>query len=187
MRKLILSLHVTPDGFCNHQDGVVGEDWMRFISDLTEQTDTALFGRVTYTLFEQYWPQAARDRNGSAEMIRFADLIDGMNKVVYSRSMQQPGWRNTAVISNLSKESVDELKRLPGKDIIVFGGPGLVSQLIAMDAIEEYYIAVQPVLSGAGYRLFTEPQRARMPLSLVETISFESGVLLLHYRPAIRK
>jgi dihydrofolate reductase len=183
MRKLILSLHVTPDGFCNHQDGVVDEDWMRFINDLTEQTDTALFGRVTYTLFEQYWPQAAVDRTGSAEMIRFADLIDGMKKVVYSRSMQRPEWRNTTIRPNLNKESIDELKRLPGKDIIVFGGPDLVSQLMAMDAIEDYYIAIQPVLSGTGYRLFTQTERTRMALSLVETKTFASGVLLLHYRP----
>jgi hypothetical protein len=62
MRKLILTINVTPDGFCNHQDSVVGDDWMLFINDVTEQMGTAMFGRVTYKLFEEYWPHLCRGR-----------------------------------------------------------------------------------------------------------------------------
>jgi dihydrofolate reductase len=182
MRKLILTLSVTPDGFCNHQDAVVGDDWMRIINDLTERMGAAMFGRVTYKLFEEYWPQVAIDRTAPKEMIRFADLIDGIEKIVYSRSMQRSDWRNTTVHSDLNRGAIDKLKKLPGKDIMVFGSPGLCSQLIAMDAVDEYYMQIQPLFSGSGYRLFTKTMPARKTLDLLDTKTLESGVLLLHYR-----
>lgn len=183
MRKLILALNVTPDGFCNHADVVIGEDWMRYVNDLTEQMDTAVFGRVTYQLFEDFWPVAAKERTGSAEMIRFAGIIDRMEKVVFSRTLQQSEWNNTRIHPALNKEAVEELKGRQGKDIIVFGGPGLVSELIALDAFDECYIGIQPMLSGTGHRLFSDDiQRDKVALELIDTNVFNTGVVLLHYR-----
>lgn len=182
MRKLILSLHVTPDGFCNHDAAVVGEDWMRYINDQMEQMGTAVFGRVTYQLFEQYWPQAAKDRSGPAEMVRFAGLIDKMEKLVFSKTLHHTGWGNTVIRETLSKAVVDEIKAQKGKDIVVFGGPGLISELILLDAFDEHYIAIQPLFAGSGHRLFSTVNRGRLDLELVDTQTFKGGVVLLHYR-----
>jgi dihydrofolate reductase len=187
MRKLILSLHVTPDGFCNHDAAVVGEDWMRYINDLAEQMGTAVFGRVTYQLFEQYWPQAAKDRSGPAEMVRFADLIDKMEKVVFSKTLPHTDWGNTMIREDLNKAVIDEIKAQQGKDIIVFGGPRLISELILLDAFDEYYIAIQPLLAGSGHRLFSTVNRGRLALELVDTTNFSGGVVLLHYRAKKRE
>ena len=183
MRKLVLSLQVSPDGFCNHDTVVVGEDWMEYINDLTEQMDTALFGRVTFELFEQFWPAEAKARKGPAQMTRFADLIDGMEKLIVSATLEDIGWRNSKVLPKLSKEVIDALKAKPGKDIIVFGGPQLISELILLDAFDDYYIVIQPVLAAAGYRLFTDVKRDKVALELVETKAFKNGVIVLHYRP----
>ena len=156
---------------------------MKYINDLTEQMDTALFGRVTFELFEEFWPGEARARKGSAEMTRFADLIDGMEKLIVSGTLEQIGWQKSTVLPRLSRAVIDELKAKPGKDIIVFGGPQLISELILLDAFDEYYIVIQPVLAGAGYRLFSDVKRDTLPLELVETKAFGNGVVLLHYRP----
>lgn len=182
MRKLILAFHVTPDGFCNHTAIAVGEDWMRYINDLMDQIGTAVFGRVTYQLFEEYWPLTAKERKGPEEMIRFADIIDKMEKLVFSRTLQHAEWNNTAIQATLNKETVNELKSQDGKDILVFGGAGLVSELIALDAFDEYYIVIQPVLSGSGYRLFSDIQREKLALELIDTKTFNGGAVLLHYR-----
>jgi dihydrofolate reductase len=182
MRKLILSLHVTPDGFCNHDTAIVGDDWMRYVNDLTEGMGTAVFGRATYKLFEQYWPQVARSRKGPEEMVRFADLIDRMEKVVFSRTLRHTEWKNTTIRPLLNREVIGELKGQEGKDIIVFGGPGIASELIVLDAFDDYYIAIQPILAGAGHRLFSSVKMSRLHLNLVDTKMFNGGVLLLHYQ-----
>lgn len=124
MRKLILSLHITPDGFCNHDAAVVGEDWMGYVNDLTARMGTAVFGRVTFELFEQFWPGVARERTPAGEMLRFADLIDGMEKIVFSQTMKTTGWNNTRIEKQLTKEAIDALKKEDKGDMIVFGGPG---------------------------------------------------------------
>lgn len=79
---------------------------------------------------------------------------------------------------------ITELKEKEGKDIIVFGGPSIISELIRLHVFDEYYIAIQPMLSGGGQRLFTEMKRDRIPLDLVSMRTFEGGAVLLHYRNA---
>lgn len=182
MRKMILSLHVTPDGFCNHHSAVVGEDWMSDVTDYTEKMGTVLFGRVTFQLFEEFWPKLARERNMSPELIRYADMIARKEKIVVSKTLNQTDWANTTFIPSLDKEVVDQLKAQEKGDIIVFGGPNIISQLIQMDAFDEYYFALQPVLAGSGARLFTDITRPRLDLELLSSRSFSGGVMLMHYR-----
>jgi dihydrofolate reductase len=184
MRKLILSLHVTPDGFCNHDAAVFGDDWMTFVTDQTEEMGTVAFGRVTYELFEGFWPKLARERNGSAEMLRYADMIDAKEKLVFSRTLSGAQWRNTTVQPVVNREVVDELKRQDKGDIIVFGGAALISELISLDAFDEYFLLIQPMFAGAGYRLFSDIRMDRLPLTLSGTKTFSQGVLQLHYLPA---
>lgn len=182
-RKLILSLHVTPDGFCNHDTAVVGEDWMRYVNDLTTRMGTAVFGRTTFELFEAFWPKVAEERTPGGEMLRFADLIGDIEKIVFSRTLKTTGWNNTHIKEQLTKEAIDALKEENKGDIIVFGGPGIISELMVIDAFDEYQIAVQPMFAGAGYRLFTDVKRDKRPLQLMGTHQFDNGVVLLKYQP----
>ena len=75
MGKLISSINVTPDGFCSHSDVIADEELHQFATDLLKQADTVLFGRVTYELFESYWPLTAKDTSLPKSMNEFAQLI----------------------------------------------------------------------------------------------------------------
>jgi dihydrofolate reductase len=183
MRKLILSVHVTPDGFANHDTSVVGEDWMRFINEDLQKRGALMFGRSTYELFESYWPRLALEKDGDDESVKFAETINGMDKYVFSRTMRKARWENTTIFPTLNKGVIDELKAKEGKDIVVFGGPALISELIMLDTFDEFYMAVQPIIAGSGYRLFSDNHRGRLNLKLVDVHQFSGGVILLHYLP----
>jgi dihydrofolate reductase len=59
MRKLILSINVSLDGFADHTVAVAADDELhKFFADLLDETDIAIFGRATYQLMADYWPHA---------------------------------------------------------------------------------------------------------------------------------
>jgi dihydrofolate reductase len=162
---------------------VIGKDWMRFINEDLKKRGALMLGRATYELFESYWPRLAQEKAGDEESIEFASTINGMDKYVFSRTMRQARWENTTIFPTLNKKVIDDLKAKEGKDIIVFGGPGLISELIMLDTFDEFYIAVHPIFAGSGYRLFTDNHRGRLNLKLVDVKQFPGGVILLHYLP----
>ena len=62
-------------------------------------------------------------------------------------------WKNTTLKKEISKEEILELKKQAGKNILV-GSPGLIVALTQLDLIDEYQLAVQPIVLGSGLQLF---------------------------------
>ncbi|HUE97779.1 MAG TPA: dihydrofolate reductase family protein, partial [Anaerolineales bacterium] len=90
-------------------------------------------------------------------------------------------WRNSSIISENVVDEVRKLKEQPGKDIYVDGSSVLVHTLAQADLVDEYSLLVFPLVLGSGKRVF--PEGLHIPLKLIETKSFPSGVNLLRYQP----
>ena len=193
MRKLVLSAHITLDGFASGPDGELDWHFSHWNDEMEEvfagilsATDTILMGRITYEVMAEHWPAAAADPEGRRKDIQFAEWMNRVEKIVFSRKLspfdqRAIGWSNTRLVRGKISETVDALKKEPGKAIIVWGGVSMMQTFIELGIADEYYIWVAPVILGQGRRLFDEPPA--LQLKLTKTKTFNTGVTLLCYQP----
>ncbi len=139
-------------------------------------TDAGLLGRVTYEGFAAAWP----DREGTDED-EFAKRLNSMPKYVVSTTLETASWKNSHIIKSNVVEEIAKLKQQPGNDIALSGSATLAQTLIQHDLVDEYHLLVYPVVLGSGKRLFQDG--ANTKLKLVESRTFEKGVMLLVYQP----
>jgi dihydrofolate reductase len=192
MRRIVMFNWVSIDGFFAGPNGEI--DWilrdpkvdqaLRESGANNEQaksggSDTMLLGNATYTMFENSWPQMARDPNAPEEMHKMADEVNRMNKVVFSRTRKEAPWENSRLLHGNLIEEVEKLKQAEGTPILIFGSGTIVQQLTDAGLIDEYFIAVTPVVLGKGKLLFGDVQKRN--LQLRESRQFESGNVLLRY------
>jgi dihydrofolate reductase len=177
MRKLIVSTYATLD---NRVDDLPewsipynDESSAAYHADLLENSDGLLLGRRTYEIFAALWPSRGTEHP-------YIDKMNRMAKYVVSAGLQDPRWNNSHVVAGDVVEGVAALKRQPGRDLVLYGGPGLISGLLGHDLIDEYRVLVHPVLLGRGRTLSGE----RLNLDLVTTARLAGGVVVLTYRPA---
>jgi dihydrofolate reductase len=184
MRKLIYTINLSVDGCVDHTKlNPPGDDMAEFFIKLLRDAGTLLYGRKTYQLMVPYWPDIAKNpARENKEDYEFALAFEACDKIVFSRTLEKPEERNTRIVHTYLKEEILALKQQPGKDILV-GGVDLPSQLIELGLIDEYYITVMPLISGDGRRLMDGIDlKEKLSLKLVETGTFSSGSVLLHYR-----
>lgn len=185
MKKVVLFMHLSLDGYAAGPNGEM--DWINVDENLfdyaatrTNQSDTALYGRVTYELMEGYWPTAADQPNASRHDIEHSAWYKDVNKVIVSRTMKNKTLPKTRIISeNVSKE-IRGLKEGTGSEIIIFGSPTLAHSLMEDNLIDDYWLFVNPIILGKGLQLFKTIDRT-IKLKLVTSKTFESGVTCLHY------
>jgi dihydrofolate reductase len=177
MRKIVLDLAVTLDGYIEGANGEIDwcsmEESMDFPSFLAG-IDTVLFGRLSYEVFQKLKPGADK----SKEEQEIWQEIDRKTKIVFSRTTAQiPG---TQVIQGDLIAATEALKQEPGKDIWMFGGAQLIAAFMESDLIDEYRLSIHPVILGSGKLLFSQLAR-RISLQLVQHRSFSSGVVQIVY------
>ena len=180
MRKVIAVELVSLDGVMASP-----EEWaFSYSNDEMEEanasgmaaSDALLLGRVTYEQMAAYWP----NQPGGVPMV---DYINSVPKYVVSRNLEEPlGWNNSTLIKGDVAQEIATLKRQPGKDITVLGSGALVRSLLQSYLVGELRLMVHPVLLGSGKRLF-EDGGDRLPLELVDSKTFGTGVHYLTYRP----
>jgi len=181
MRKLIAAINMTLDGFCDHTAGIADEELHQHYNDLLRNADTLLYGRITYQLMESYWPSVVKNPTGNKPIDEFAVLIDNISKWVFSRTLRKVTWKNTALKNEVTKEEILELKRQEGKNILV-GSPTLIVTMAQLNLIDEYQLAIHPIILGRGLPLFKNI-RDKINLTLLKTKTFGSGVVALYYKP----
>jgi len=181
MRKLIAAINMTLDGFCDHTAGIADEELHQHYNDLLRNADTLLYGRITYQLMESYWPSVVKNPTGNKPIDEFAVLIDNISKWVFSRTLRQVTWKNTTLKKEVIKEEILDLKRREGKNILV-GSPTLIVTMAQLNLIDEYQLAIHPVILGHGLPLFKNI-RDKINLTLLKTKTFGSGVVALYYEP----
>ena len=195
MRRLFLFMMVSLDGYFegpNHDLSwhVVDQEFNRFAVEQLRQIGTLLFGRVTYHLFKDYWPKAGRDPTTSRENLEIAQMIDDVEKIVFSRTLanvkETDDWKNVRLIREAHPEEIKRLKHLSGKDIAIFGSNELATNFLRMGLIDELRIMVNPVVVGNGNPLF-KGMTDQVKLNLLRTKTFRSGNVLHYYRPEMTR
>ena len=185
MRKLVLFMHVSLDGFA--ADANSGLDWISYDSELQQYADgivatvgSPVYGRVTYELMAGYWPKVLDNPDAGEHSKAHAQWVDKATKIVFSRTMKKADWNNTIVINGNIAGEINKLKQQPGKDLVIFGSPGLSHSFMELDLIDEYQLTLNPVLLGSGKPIF-EKIKNKTNLKLVKATTLKSGVVGLHY------
>ena len=186
MRSLIYFMHSSLDGFVAGSNGemnwiTVDDEIFDFVATMTDQADTALYGRVTFQMMEAYWPTAGEQPNASRHDKEHSIWYKNVSKVVLSKTINETGLKNTKIISDNLFENINKLKQEPGKNILIFGSPRASHSLINMGLVDEFWIFLNPILIGEGISLFKNVPEL-IKLILLETKTFTSGVIALHYR-----
>jgi dihydrofolate reductase len=195
-RRIIMFNQVSADGFFSDAEG--GLDWVvsdpeihgRAVASMPE-CDTMLFGRRTYQQFESFWPGALKDLEKAGphgenkqdpKFMAMARWLNDTKKLVFSRTLSRAGWNNSELRKTLDAGVIQELKRQPGKDMLLFGSGSLVSLLSDHRLIDEYRFVVCPVLLGQG-KSALGGLHARLSLELREARAFPTGNVMLTYTP----
>jgi dihydrofolate reductase len=142
--------------------------------------DTLLLGRKTDDSFAGAWPD--REAEGG-EDAAFAAKLGDTRKVVVSNKDLTFTWRNSEQLKGDLVEGVTALKSEPGGDIAMSGSVSIVRQLLAAGLLDELHLLVHPIAVRTGMRLFDEAD-STLPLTLLSSRTFQTGVLELVYRPA---
>src|ERR1700712_417296 len=144
MRKLILSMQVSLDGFIEGENGDVSwikhdddEQW-ESLFEMLDSVDLFLLGRVMYPDYRDYWINALTDPKASKNELEYARLADKTQHIVFSNTIKDSGWHNTEIVSGSAVEEVRKLKEQPGKSIEVVGGAMLATALIDAGLVDEY-------------------------------------------------
>jgi len=180
VRPLRYSINVTLDGCCDHRAISPDEETHRHATEILDQADALIFGRVTYEMMESAWRPPGQLGEMPAWMAPFGRTIDAARKYVVSSTLDQVDWNAELVRGNVG-EAVRELKQEPGSGLLV-GGLKLPLALAEQGLIDEYEFVVQPRLVGHGPTLFAGLSRL-VDLRLVERQEFRSGAVAMRYEP----
>lgn len=179
MRKVILDLAVTLDGFIEGPNGEIDwcimDDDMGF-DDFLSTIDTIFYGRVSFDTWGNFQP----DENANAAEAQFWQNIHTKKKYVFTRQVRT-GDKETFINADIAK-NVADIKLQEGKDIWLYGGASLIRAFIRLKLIDVYRISVHPVALGSGKPLFEE-LKERLELKLIKANVFKSGVVQLMYEP----
>ena len=189
MRKLILEEWISLDGYIADKNGALDffthltpeqntysdNDQLKFL----EEVDTILLGRKTYELFVDFWPEATTDKEA------IADKLNSLKKIVFSNSLSNAPWGKwpgAEIMNGDAADAIRELKKLPGKNMVMWGSISLAQSLIKENLIDEYHLQLCPVFTGGGRTLFPD-LNDQQNLQLIETRTYNTGTVFLHYTP----
>ena len=186
MRKLILRISVSIDGFMESSDGNIDFSKSRSpegaasLAERIGQAGAHLLGRKSFCDMAPFWPTAPGV---------MAKPMNEIPKIVFSRKGFDPskvssakGWADAKVLTGDLAEEVMGLKKQEGKDLVAHGGVEFARNLVQTGLIDEFWMAVHPVAAGSGYALFEKLSKP-LYLKLIETKVFSTGAMSQVYRP----
>jgi dihydrofolate reductase len=185
MRKLSVFNNVTLDGYFTDNNGDMSwahenadDEWNQFTIENAKSSGggTLLFGRVTYDMMVSFWPTPA----AMEQMPDVAKAMNDLPKVVFSRTMDKPAWKNTTLVKDDIAGAVRKMKQEDGNDMVIMGSGTIIAQLAPEDLIDQYQIIVHPLALGAGRTIF-DGIKKKLPLKLTGTRSFRNGNVLLNF------
>ncbi len=184
MRKLTAGLFISLDGVVEAPDQwhfpYFNEEMGAAVDATLGGADTVLFGRKTYESFAGAWPE--REAAGG-EDAGFAKALGDARKIVVSDQQLGFTWRNSEQLEGDLVETVTALKNESGGSIAMSGSISVVRQLLAAGLVDELHLLVHPIAVRTGMRLFDEGETP-IPLRLISSETFRTGVLNLIYGPA---
>ena len=185
MRRIIATMFISLDGVVEAPDQwhfpYFNDEMGAAVGRVMSSADTFLIGRKTYDSFAGAWPERELAGEEDAE---FAKSLGDARKIVVSRQDLEFEWRNSELLKGDLIEAVTALKEEPGDShIAISGSPSIVRQLLDAGLLDELHLLVHPIIVRKGIRLFEEDERS-VPLTLIASNTFETGVLDLIYAPA---
>lgn len=180
MGKVIAAINMTLDGVFDHTAGLPDDEIHQYYTELLGKGDVILYGRTTYQLME-FWRTFLENPSEEKSMNDFAMAIDKIQKIVFSRTLENVDWESAKLANRNLGEEVLELKKQSDKDIFI-GSRSLMIQLMKLNLIDEYQLCVYPVVAGTGSLLF-ENINDRTILKLIKSKTFSSGAVILYYKP----
>jgi dihydrofolate reductase len=184
MGQVILQMGMSLDGLVARAGGYGAAGWgtppedaalKRRKLDLIREASAHLMGRNTYEEMAGFWPTSEDE---------YAEPMNTIPKVVFSRTLEQVDWPETHIARGDLGEEIARLKRESPGNLIAWGGAAFAQSLSRLGLIDEYRLVLHPVALGDGLPLFrglTSP----LGFDLLEAQTYESGLALLVYRPAI--
>lgn len=170
--SLVLKMSVSLDGYAAPPDGsgdwvAAGrsEDALRWSVETVTNAGAHLIGATTYAGWATYWPTAPGP---------FAKPMNEIPKVVFSNSLTSADWAETTIATGDLADAVKRLKQEhSGGYLLAHGGVRFARSLVETGLIDEYRLAVHPVVLGAGERIFQAP----LTLEPVSTTVFSGGAV----------
>ncbi len=180
MRKIIVEAEVSVDGamggenidFWKQNFPFHSPDVQAYLNELLFMPDALLLGRKTYEAFATVWPT----RQG-----KDADRINAMPKYVASQTLKVPLQWNATLLKGDPAEEIRKLKQEPGKSFVQYGVGELTHTMLKYGLVDELRILVYPFAFGEGPRIFDH--MGVSTFKLLDTRTFSSGVVALHYQP----
>jgi len=186
VRKLIVFNMVSLDGFFVDGKGDMSwahkhdAEWNAFVSGNASGSGVLAFGRKTYELMASYWPTPMALQNSPV----VAKGMNEMPKIVFSRTLDKASWNNTKLYKGDLATEVRKLKDESGPDMVILGSGSIVSQLAEQNLIDEYQLALTPIVLGKGRTLF-ETVKEKLNLKLAKSRTFGNGTVFVCYQPAV--
>lgn len=184
MRKVIVQEWISLDGFAADRDGTT-----KFFEDpkynegfneeqlaLFTRIDAAILGAKTYKMFSEFWPTA------DAEQEPIAPKLNALHKIVFSKTIKEPGWHPATIRQDDVADGIRELRKQEGKDLIVWGSLSLVKRLTDEKLVDEYWIVIVPAFLGKGEKFIPEDTQIN-DMELFDSKTSPSGAVFLKYRP----
>lgn len=186
-------MQLSLDGYVSAADGRsdwmiwnFGEDWTwdeelkKYHTNLTASIDCVLLSRkMAEGGFITHWAEMSENTDNPESA--FAKNINRAQKIVFTKTLNESSWDNTKLAKGDLATEVNEIKKQPGKDIIVYGGASFVSALIKARLIDEFHLVINPVVLGEGLTIFKEAG-SRLNLILQSAKSYNSGIAVLVYK-----
>ncbi len=181
-------MHISLDGFVAGPNGEMNwikadEEIFTHVGKRISQTDTSMYGRVTYEMMESYWPTAADKPNPTTHDIEHSKWYSNVHKIVLSSTMNDTGLSNTEIIGGNLPDRINKIKQSSGgksDEILLFGSPTATHSLMHLGLIDGYWLFVNPIILGRGIPLFTGIED-HVKLQLLTTRQFTCGVTELSF------
>ncbi len=185
-RTLASFIFTSLDGFYEGPNAEL--DWSNVDAEFNDfavrqldEADTLGFGRATYDHMAAYWPTEQAKANEPGITSRMNDK----EKLVFSTTLTDTAWSGTALVRGEATEHVPRIKAAAGKELLVIGSAHLTANLAQAGLLDELRVMVCPIVLGQGRSLF-EDLRDRVSLTLLRVRQFDSGNVVLTYRPSPR-
>ena len=182
MSRIVVTEFVSLDGVMEEPrwtfDFDRGKEGDQFKYEELFDAEALLLGRVTYQGFAAAWPSMGQDD--------FGQRMNNIHKYVVSSTLagDEATWGPTTVLNGDVAAQVAALKAQPGGNLLVEGSAQLVHTLAQHDLVDEYRLMVFPIILGQGKRAFPDTMPAPAKLTVTNSRTVGSGVLLLNLAPA---